>query len=343
MQEIESFKRQINGYLKAFLGRKVIEAKEITESSYNLAKVLEEYTLRGGKRIRACLAIFGFLCFKEFDPEIVKAAISMELIQSYLLIHDDIMDKDDTRRGGKTVHKIYEGMENDRHFGESMAILAGNLANAFVAESIIDTNFDTAAKLKAIEKISKMFVKEDYGQVEDIIMEKAGGDSRRILNMYKFKTVPYTAEIPLFVGALLAGANENDCKIFELWAEKAGIAFQIQDDILGIFGNEAETGKPNDSDIKEGKNTFLIHKAMEMCSADEKEFLIKCLGNKNASEEDIEKVRTIVKHSGALDFCSSYSKKLVQEAQLILADKKFREEGKKYLNYMADFIINRAN
>nr|QBM01393.1 geranylgeranyl diphosphate synthase [uncultured archaeon] len=341
MPEMDELKNQINEDLSGFLDAKVKEAENIFSSSYDIAKVLREYTMRGGKRIRACMTVFAFLCFKDFDEGIIKAAISMELVQSCLLIHDDIIDEDDLRRGGKTVHKIYEEIEKDRHFGESAAILVGDLANAFIIETIMRTDFDAAAKLKAIGKIQEMFVKECYGQMEDIFMEKHKGNSDAILKMYSLKTVPYTADAPLYIGAVLGNANRDAFKILEEWGSRIGLAFQIKDDIIGVFGKKEETGKPNDSDIKKGKNTFLIHKTREMCTAEEKKFIDGCLGNENASEEDIKKAREIIRNCGALDFCENFCNNLAKEAGLILEKSGFRKEGIESLGEMASFIINR--
>lgn len=342
MQRIEEFRKQINEDLSRFLDAKVKEAENISSSSYGLAQVLKEYTMRGGKRIRACMAIFGFLCFHEFNEEILKAAISMEMIQSCLLVHDDIIDRDELRRGGKTVHKIYEDGEKDKHFGVSMAILAGDLANALIIETITRTNFDAAAKLKVIMKIQDMFVKECYGQAEDAVMEKHGGNSDAILKMYSLKTVPYTSYAPLYMGAVLGGAGNDAFEILEEWGSRIGLAFQIKDDIIGVFGKKEETGKPNDSDIKKGKNTFLIYKAKEMSSPEDREFIEKCLGNENASEEEIEKARQIIRSCNALQFCEDYCSKLACEADLLLQKSSFRKEGIECLGEMASFIINRT-
>jgi geranylgeranyl diphosphate synthase type I len=342
MQGMDELKNKINEELLGFLDAKVKEAKSISSSSYNTAQVLRDYTIRGGKRIRACMAVFAFLCFKDFDEEIIKAAISMELVQSYLLIHDDIMDEDELRRGGKTVHKIYEEMEKDRHFGESMAILTGDLANAFITETIMRTDFDATAKLKVIGKIQEMLIQECYGQVEDMIMEKHKGSSDAILKMYSLKTVPYTADAPLYIGAVLGNADRDAFKILEEWGSRIGLAFQIKDDIIGVFGKKEETGKPNDSDIKKGKNTFLIYKAREMCSPEDRKFIEKCIGNENATAEEIENVRKIIRNCNALEFCEDYCSSLVTEANLLLKKGNFRQEGIECLNEMASFIINRT-
>ena len=156
----------------------------------------------------------------------------------------------------------------------------------------------------------------------------------------RLKTSSYTITGPLILGGILAGKKEKDMKIFENIGNLLGEAFQIQDDILGLYGNEKKLGKPIGSDIEEGKKTLLINKALEKGSKDEKNFIISKLGKKPA-KKDIEKIRDIVKKTSSLDYCKERSHNLIKKSKNIIKKSRFKKEGKDFLLEICDYMMER--
>lgn len=342
IEKLNEIKIRIEEKLGRYFDERIKES-----GSGNLKEALEflrDFTLRGGKRIRAGMLCYGYSCYKKLDEEVMKAAMAMELIQSYLLIHDDIIDKDELRRGKDSMHVMYEkkGLGRDaKHYGISQAICVGDLACVLAYEILESLNFKDEIKIKTIKKVNDILKKVVEGQVLDIYNEtQAGLKEKDILEVYRLKSASYTVEGPLEVGAILAGETGE---IFCEYGINLGKAFQIRDDINGMFGDETKTGKSNDSDLKEGKKTLLIIKTLENCNKEERKFLLSCLGNKNISKEDVERVRKLMKEKGALDYCLKLSSKLVEEARESIKNKELREEGKKFLLKIADYIANREN
>ncbi|MHC1610527.1 MAG: polyprenyl synthetase family protein [Candidatus Methanospirareceae archaeon] len=349
-QLLAQYQTQINERLEAFFDNKIEEAARISSYAREVVADAKEYTLRGGKRLRPIFCIYGYKCLSDTDSEaIVEAAISVELMQSSLLVHDDIMDEDDLRRGKQTFHLVYKemcerrfGMEKSRKFGENIAIVAGDLLEAYGEEVLAKSSFKSEYVRRALAKYAGIVKSVGYGQILDITAERRGGFTEdEILMIYKLKTASYTVEGPLHIGALLAGAEEADLQILSEYGIPLGLAFQIQDDILGLFGSQEKIGKPVGSDIREGKKTLLILHALERCTEDEREQILRALGNEHVTVEEIDAVREIVRRTGSLD----YSKKLVAEmtdkaVQAIkLSD--FRREAKDSLVNIADFIKDR--
>ena len=324
MDKLNKYKELINKELEEYLNTKISDNKIISE----LLGYIKDYTLRGGKRIRPLIVINAYNCFKEEDKELIKASLFIELIQTYLLIHDDIMDRDDLRRGGPTIHKIYFDIRKDVHFGNSMAILAGDLVCSFVYDSIIKLNFNDNIKVKVINEINKLLEKEIYGQIFDIFYDSGFNlNEKNILNMYSLKTAPYTSIFPLRIGAIFGEASEKDLKLFEDIGLKIGIAFQIKDDMLSIFGEE-DIGKKLYNDIIEGKKTLIFIKALELSNHEDKEFLKEKYGNKLVMEDEINKIKKIFIESGSLDYCNKLSNNLLNESKELLFKNNFKKEWK---------------
>jgi geranylgeranyl diphosphate synthase, type I len=337
MDNIEIYKEKINLALKAFLDKKLKEDGKYSKEIKELIENVIEYNMRGGKRIRPVTIIFAYKCFSSGDEEkIIRAAISLELMQAFLLIHDDIIDKSDIRRGKETLHKIY-GKEN-KDFGINMAILAGDLCCSYTYDSISKSGFPDKEKNKAIEYLSWIINREVYGQTLDIVPGFSDLTEEDVLKIYELKTATYTVQGPIYLGCLLAGAPQDKIKKLQEYAKSLGIAFQLQDDLNGVFSGVDKLGKPNDSDIKEGKKTLLIVKALELSDKKDKDFLLKNYGNNNVSEESIEIIREIIKKCGAYDYCVNKFKELILKSKGSIADVPLLEEGKKYLLEMADYI-----
>lgn len=339
------YKEQIDKELKEFFKKRLEKANNISNSSKEAIQHLKEFTLHKGKRIRPMLVITAYRAFggKE-QKQIIKAAIAVELMQSFLLIHDDIIDRDSLRRGSPTINKLYQKKYSSPHLGNSMAIVLGDICSVLGSEAILETSFPEDCKLKAIEKFNKVIINTCFGQLLDIesCMSKET-KKEDILKIHNLKTAVYTIEGPLHIGAILAGAKQKDLKILSSYAMPLGQAFQLKDDVLGLFGTIHKIGKPVGSDIKEGKKTLLILKALEKADKKERNLIRKCLGNRKTTDADIEKIKNIIIKTGSLAYSEELARKLAQNAKKAIANIKIKKQGKNFLLSLADYIISRES
>lgn len=338
---------KIDRELYSFLERKM----EMQTDPFN-RRVVEEilrFAKSGGKRVRPVLVVAGYLGAGGEEPErAARASISYELLHNYLLIHDDIMDRDELRRGQPTVWKSfldhYVKCELERHDAESLAMAAGDLAETYATEALIDAGFDPETTVLAVKELHEIAERTGYGQVLDISLEFLPiGDVREedVLRVHELKTAKYTLEGPLHLGARLAGAEEDVFKAYSDYAIPVGIAFQLQDDIIGVFGDEKKTGKPVGSDIREGKRTLLIVKAYENATPAQRKLIKAVLGRESATPEEIEEIKDIIVETGALDYCKQLMEKLVEEGVASLRDAPVEEGVKGVLAELAEYIIRR--
>lgn len=301
-----------------------------------LVDVSRDFTLRGGKRLRAALALIGYW-IKEWGSGDINAILdimaAIELLQSYLLIHDDIMDRDEMRRGGPTAHVMYRhhcverGWSDCEHYGISQAITAGDMLEASAVGLLSSPHLPPSIVPQLIATYSRGLRKVAYGQYLDVLLSKLRIEEVRekdVLLVYKLKTSSYTVELPLHLGAIASGSHsERILRELSTYAIPAGIAFQVRDDIIGLYGDPSITGKPAGSDVRSKKKTLLVVKALELASPDEAR-VIKVVYNelkeREITDEHVEQVRSIVKTSGALDYCERLIKSHVEASLKALED-----------------------
>ena len=356
-EKLKEHKQEVDKRLSKYFHEKLEHAvteSESIEYITELSKHINEYNLRGGKRIRPAFVVEGYRAVGGEDIDaIYDAALAVETMEGFLLIHDDMMDRDDLRRGGKTVHSIYrewfkkEFNGNDKeaeHFGDSMAIDAGDIVETFGPELIATSNFPAERRVEAIKKYAVITRYTGYGQALDLIVEKLPVEKvteKHVLTVHKFKTSLYTITGPLQIGVILAGGSKEQQGIMEQYGENVGIAFQIQDDILGIYADEKKLGKPVGSDLKEGKRTLLILKALEKGTPEQQEKLKSFLGKQDITPEDVKEAQKIIEETGSLAYSKQlaidYAKKGIQAIE----NADFNQEAKEYMLGIADYLINR--
>lgn len=362
------FVPQVNEVIDSMLSKERKKSSNILSIVTDLLSATYEIS-QGGKRLRGAFVYYGYMMFGGEDlKEILKVSAFIELIHNYLLVIDDIQDNSDLRHGKKTLHARYteyykdlilpirkrrlkrhlhdyEFIGDPEHFGVSIGLLGGLILAHYAQLMFLDTKFDYDLKTKALEKLHRTIVDTAYGQTVDIYGEKVGDvDEDYVLKVHKYKTGKYTYENPLHVGAILAGATENDLKALTEYAIPGGIAFQIQDDILGMFGDEEKMGKSSDSDLKEGKWTLLIVKALENGNQRQKRKLLNALGNKNLTKEDHEEVKKIIVDTGSFQYSKDLALKYVNKAKRALEknyNPNWNREGYEFLIGVADYMINR--
>jgi geranylgeranyl diphosphate synthase type I len=350
-QTLAEYAVRVEAELARYFDSLIPETRRVAPEALESLMILKEYTLRKAKRLRAALVYYTYRMFGGKDAdEALRVSMFIELIQSYLLIHDDVMDQDLLRRGKPTVHTIYKEFHQQRgyrqdalHFGESQAINAGDVACHLALGILSSSNFSAENKIKAITKLHKQIATVGYGQILDVYGSvQATSTESDVMRVHHFKTATYTYETPMFVGALLAGATDRDTFILSDYAIPAGIAFQIQDDILGMFGDEDKLGKANDSDLREGKHTLLIVKALQRASQPEIDVIENALGNPELTDQMADAVRDIVIKTGSLEYSKQLAIQYVKQAKAALAVMPgWNGEGRAFLDGIADYMINR--
>lgn len=277
-----------------------------------------------GKLIRGVLVDLGYFLLKNNKEYSNDLALAYEIFQTGILVHDDIIDKDEKRRGVNTIHfenynkyKEYSGDEQEtKHLGNSIAICIGDFG-LYEANKIISTSYKDDSNLsKVLINFNDTVLNTIKGEILDVVLpfesKNIGIDNslleESIMDIYRLKTAHYTIIGPLSVGLILAGCDEEKLKDISSFGEKVGIAFQIQDDILGIYSDEM--GKVVGSDIKEFKQTILYSHIAKTEYLNE----LKAYYGKDINEESISKVREIFKKSGSLDYSINMMNKLYDES-----------------------------
>jgi geranylgeranyl diphosphate synthase type I len=246
-------RRHVDGLLERFFESKTVEAEALSPRAIELVTEVRDLTMRGGKRLRPIVTAAAFRAVR--GPGSVdttfEVGAGLELLQTYLLIHDDWMDEDDERRGGPAVHYAFQRKHGDPHLGASLGVLAGDLASTFSWELFLQGRFPNRRR----DEGNALFVqiqKEVFaGQQLDLM---ADADVER---MHDLKTGSYTTRGPAELGGLLADADESAMRALRAWSAPLGVAFQLRDDLLGTFGSAQETGKPGD-DLRHGKHNAVI-------------------------------------------------------------------------------------
>jgi len=340
---LKSYSQKADKVLDSFFKTKKTLAMKIDPDLANILQVFQDYS-KGGKKVRGALTVLGYeACGGENVKAILPVSCGIELFHNFLLIHDDIIDRDSERRGKPTVHAIYAKMRGE-HYGSSKAIIIGDVGAFLAYELLLSSDFSKERTLEAVRKLDEFLLKTAYGQLLDIDYDfKKAVTWDDILKVRTYKTAYYTIVMPLTVGAILAGANKGQFSAIEKYGIPLGIAFQLVDDILGVFGSTRKTGKSNLSDIRDGKKTFLYAKALELVGAPEKKFLKRWYGAGDVGEKQTREIKKIIVSSGALDYSQKLAEKLVIKGKRyvpkITMDKKYQ----KVLESLADFIITRES
>ena len=313
--EQHRFRKSLTEATRRFLSAQRSILETVSTDSTVLVDAIERLA-SGGKKMRPLLCYWGWRGAggAADDAGVVTAGMSLELFQAAALVHDDIIDRSDLRRGAPSVHKQFESRHDDggwhldaEHFGTGAAILAGDLCLSLSEEAFasIAAAPDRVAPARAI--FNRMRTEVMAGQYLDLLEEAIGPDrqpevaAQRALSIVRFKSAKYSTEHPLCIGGALAGASPSLLAGYSDFALPLGEAFQLRDDLLGVYGDPSLTGKPAGDDLREGKRTVLIAKALHGGSADQALALNTGLGREGLSEDEILHLQRIIDATGARD------------------------------------------
>ena len=352
LKMLKEYQKEVNVLLGKYFKEELKKAESVDSLAVSAVNSIKKFTTAGGKRLRPALLYYGYLASGGKRIKAVKeASLAIELIHSFLLIHDDIMDQDDRRHGVDTINRKYEKIseryfenKDNKHFGNSIAIVVGDLCFTMANKVLFKSDFKPIIILEALNKLQDIVYEVIPGQIRDIrVSFKGEATEAEIMKIQEAKTAYYTFDGPIQLGCILAeNTDKKTLKYFTKYSLAMGKAFQIRDDILGIFGDEKTIGKPVGSDIIEGKRTLLTNYIVRCGSAKDKKNIKSLLGKQTLTKKELQLFRNTVKESGSLDYSKKKGNDLVEEALKSLKKVDFKnKEAEIFFRGIAQYIVNR--
>lgn len=320
--DADDLRVRVQNRLDEFLGQQVPILEDVSPDLGPLTDAVIDL-LRGGKRLRPAFCYWGWRgAGGEPSDAAVAAATALELLQACALIHDDVMDGSDTRRGlpaahrrFATLHREHEWLGSSEGFGVGAAILLGDLCLSWADELLMNCGLSSDQVLRGKPIYDIMRTELMAGQYLDLLEQAVGGGSaERAMRVVRFKSAKYTIERPLHLGAALAGAPDEIHVAYSGYGLPLGEAFQLRDDVLGVFGDPAQTGKPAGDDLREGKRTVLIATALEGSSPSQQALLRRHLGDPALDATGVNALREVITDTGALRHVEALIEALTTEA-----------------------------
>ena len=311
ISRVSDFDRaKVDAIIFDHISNRLQQAGEMDPGYRYLWQEIQTLMSAGGKRVRSRIALLTYQMFGGKDvAAILPIAAAHELLHLGMLIHDDIIDRDYIRYGVKNIAGNYDNLyassvedgDDRRHYAHSAAILAGDLLLSDTYQLILAADIEPV-KIIEVQKIFGNGIFEVIGgelldTEASFIREGAVGPEKIALH----KTASYTFTLPMLVGACLADVSMEQKRVIEEFSENLGIAFQLRDDVLGVFGDQDETGKTNSGDIREGKRTYMIERFFELADDQQREEFETVFGYSDIREDQVERARQLLIESGARD------------------------------------------
>ena len=298
----DSAKNRIDDAMRALFARRKQDASELGATYVRFWDTIESVSMVGGKRLRPYLTM---VAYGKIDERIIPVALAQELIHIAMLMHDDVIDQDFVRHGSANVNGLYRDRYEsylDRrkatHYANSAGVLTGDVLIAEAYQSVATGDFDADTIRRVTSVLSTSLFEVIGGELLDV--EAAFVDDERFdpLQIYRYKTSSYSFIGPIVTGAYCSGADEETIVSYRTLAENAGIAFQIQDDLLGIYGNSDETGKSTLTDLREAKRTLLVSYHEELMDDQQRE-RFAAFGDVGSTDEQLAVLKQDMVDSGA--------------------------------------------
>jgi geranylgeranyl diphosphate synthase type I len=351
--ELENRERWVTSFLNSDEFKDWFQPSQLREAVYS-------YVHRAGKRLRPAVLLLACGAVGGDEKEAIPAAAAVEIFHTWTLVHDDLIDNDEKRRGGYTVHAQCSRTAKEemsytdsqaKDYGRDVAVLAGDVQQGWSVSLLCDCSLK--GKVKPEVTLTLIHMLESYvlntlvsGETLDILFARQPVESfepEQIIDMLWRKTgalYEFCAKAGAMIGLDTTDANDERVLALSNFTGKCGTAFQLQDDILGIVGDEKQLGKPVGSDIREGKRTTVIYYAFKNASAQQRERLLSILGNQAASEEQIREATGLLVQLGGISETKRMAKRIIEEACTNL-DVLPESKHKNLLLAWADFMISR--
>lgn len=360
--DLDRIRSQVGAALDDFIARQRASLAEISPDLHPCADAVTDL-LAGGKRLRAAFCYWGWrACGGADTPAIFAAAAALELLHASALVHDDVMDASDTRRGQPSVHRRFAASHqaagwqgSAERFGAGGAILVGDLLLAWTDEMLRTSGLPAASVGRGLAVLDAMRTEVFAGQFLDLVGQASANSAvDSALRIVTYKSAKYTVERPLQLGAALEAGSARardrlgDCRAsisaaFSGYGIPLGIAFQLRDDILGVFGDPAKTGKPVTDDLREGKRTVMLALARQRAGAGQGQVLDRCIGDPDLTESAAQQVREIITSTGALAECEQMISVNLKRALAALDDASITSESKSALAGLAIAATSRTD
>lgn len=348
--DLSLLRQDVNAALAAFTGERSKHLGEIGDELTPVAYALDEFVNDGGKRFRPIFAYLGYLAGgNAHRPEILRACTALELVHVCALIHDDVMDGSDTRRNKPSIHRRFQEMHSTQKlkgdsekFGHAAAILLGDLALVWSDRMLYESGISQQELIDCQRVFSDMRDELMAGQYLDVLEGAlATASVERSFKVARYKSGKYSIERPLHFGAALAGRSDL-FKTLSNYGLPLGEAFQLRDDLLGVFGDPTITGKPSGDDLREGKRTVLIALTMEQLTVNQQQTLEQALGDPTISEQQIDELQRLIRDCGAVDRVEKLITELGAQAISALQDPKLDTKIATALEQMAIIATQRS-
>lgn len=354
----QAFRTAVGGTISAFLE---VQAPALAAMGPELEPVrrMAVELLDGGKRLRPAFCVWGYVAAAgqpgpETTAGLLRAAASLDLLHVSALVHDDVMDSSDLRRGAPAAHRQFEGQHtaagrlgDPTAFGRAAAILLGDLLLMWSAELLRGSGLDAAALDKATEVAEAMRTEVTGGQYLDIIAQAqplradAGAALAEAGRVVEYKSARYTVQRPCQLGAALGGGDAGLHAALAAYGSPAGRAFQFRDDVLGVFGDSAVTGKPTGDDLREGKRTVLVAHAYAAAGPAGRQLLEQRLGDPDLDPAGVAALQEVIVESGAVDAVEAMIADGYAQAVAALEAAEMTDEGRRGLTSLADAAVRR--
>ena len=306
-----------------------------------IAKVyssLEDCVLRRGKRLASCCTLLTYKGYTgRVDDNILNVCVGIELYRHCILIHDDIIDMDAFRRGGKTIHQRFMEDYDDR-FGKAVALFLGNIAYSLASHAIIDSGFPEEKTAKSLLLLSNGYREVNESQMLDLLFEYRKNVDVDEWIVMASKRAASLFRVTMLMGAVLGDASKDDLERLKEAAANIGYAFDIQDDIIDTFADERQYGRPSCRDIILGKKPLHVIYALNSMSWEELENLRMFLGKESLDQRDISLIRETIKKSGGLEAAKKISKKHAGRARALIAQTSLNDDVKEFFNSLIGYI-----
>ncbi|WP_235672967.1 bifunctional (2E,6E)-farnesyl/geranyl diphosphate synthase [Mycolicibacterium hodleri] len=346
--------------LREYLTMRRAGAAYIGADYAEMTAALEEFVLRGGKRLRPAFAYWGWRAVApadhpatlDADSDALLLFSALELLHACALVHDDVIDASATRRGLPTVHRHFTDLHRERNwhgsseqFGLSTAILLGDLSLVWADDIVTSADLPVDAHRRVQQVWADIRTEVLGGQFLDIVAEASGAETvESAMNVNTYKTASYTVTRPLQLGAAAAANRPEVQATFHQVGTNLGVAFQLRDDVLGVFGDPAVTGKPSGDDLRSGKRTVLLAEAVERADGSDPlaaKMLRTSIGTE-LSEADVRELCHVIESVGALAAVESRIELLTGQALALLDAADINADAKVGLAELARLASNRS-
>ncbi len=347
----------VTDQLRKYLTERRSDAAYLGTDYDALIAILEDFVLRGGKRLRPAFAYWGYRAVTAdpndaVDEPTLRLFAALELLHACALVHDDVIDDSATRRGRPTAHMHFTELHRGRRwhgsaeqFGRSAAILLGDLSLVWADDIVGGADLPPADRHRVLRVWSDIRTEVLGGQYLDIVAESSGAESiESAMNVNTYKTASYTISRPLQMGAAVAADRPDVQTIFHQFGTDLGVAFQLRDDVLGVFGDPAVTGKPSGDDLRAGKRTVLLAEAVSRAGQSDPAAaaLLRSSIGTDLTEAQVRELRGVIESVGALAAVEDRIDMLTGRALGVLATAPINAGAKVGLTELAGLAANRS-